>query len=68
MGSRAVDQGGDPNFLAGSGDVLAVEEGAGRVLDRFVVRNLRVPVTLVAIESDTAASRQLAASYGLPAA
>ena len=68
MFGGAVDKGGNTHLLAGSMNVFTIKEGAGPVLDKFIIRNLRVPVTLAAVESYTAAGRKLITSYSLVAA
>ena len=63
-----VDEGGNAHRLARCGDVFVVEEGAGPILDGFIVWDFWIPVTVAAVEGYTAASCQLATSYGLAAA
>ena len=68
MDGRGVDEWRDSYGLAGGWDVTAIEERAGLVLDGVIVRNFGVPVSLAAVESNTAARCHSAASYGLAAA
>ena len=65
---RGVDEGGDAYCFAGGWEVLAVEEGAGPILDGVIVWYFWILVTLAAVEGDTAACCQITTSYGLAAA
>ena len=64
---RRVGERRNAHRLAGSGDVLTIEEGAGPIFDRLHVGDLWIPVTLTAVETNTAAGGQDAGRKGLPA-
>ena len=47
---------------------MAVEEGAGPVLDGVIIRDFGEPVTLAVVESNTAADRHVVAGNSLTTA